>query len=410
MGTHPEEDAGVSRFLRWLEQSGARISKIHIVTPEGAERGVRALADIAPGETLLRIPRSHVLTVEDVRASEIGRLLDDHAQLDEERTYLSAFLLQERERGEDSFWKPFLDMLPTAFPSHPFFFEEHELALLQGSFLAGMVGIQQRLVAERYVHLSQHVPGFNRFTFDAFVWAHFAVVTRTFTMTRSGSHGSCLVPLVDMINDGRPWDSPWAWLEEEQCFQVKSVDAVAAGQELHTTYGNKSNLSLLLQYGYVHEDNAHDEVLLLLGIPPGDPFTAKKQRLLGLSTPDEQRSFKLSRTYDAEVMEPLFAFLRVAQAEAEELAVLETAPDALAHARAPLSQRNEERLRTAFATGCERRLAGYPTSLEEDERLLREETLSPNARNCILLRSGEKKLLHSYAVRARTGFPSFAPG
>ncbi|WP_224242991.1 SET domain-containing histone-lysine N-methyltransferase [Hyalangium gracile] len=406
MGAHPEVDPAVARFLRWLEQGGSQISKVHIVTPEGGERGVLALDDIAPGETLLRIPRRHVLTVEDVRASEMGQLLDAHAQLDEERTYLSAFLLQERERGEDSFWKPFLDMLPKAFPSHPFFFEEHELALLQGSFLAGMVGIQQRIVAERYVHLSQHVPGFNRFTFDAFVWAHFAVVTRTFTMTRSGSHASCLVPLVDMINDGRPWDSPWAWLEEEQCFQVKSLGAVAAGQELHTTYGNKSNLSLLLQYGYVHEDNAHDEVLLLLGIPPGDAFTAEKQRLLGLSSPDEQRSFKLSRTYDAEAMAELFAFLRIAQAEAGELSVLEAAPDALALARAPLSPRNEEKLHAAFAAGCEKRLAGYATSLEEDERLLREEALSPNARNCILLRRGEKRLLQSYAVRARAGFPS----
>ncbi|WP_224373169.1 SETD3 family histone-lysine N-methyltransferase [Hyalangium versicolor] len=131
-------------------------------------------------------------------------------------------------------------------------------------------------------------------------------------------------------------------------------------------------------------------------------------RLLGLSRPDEQRSFKLSRTYDAEGMVEMFAFLRVAQAGAEEFAVLEAAPDALTRAKMPLSQRNEERLHAAFATGCERRLAGYATSLEEDERLLMEEALLPNARNCILLRRGEKWLLHSYAVRARAGFPSLA--
>jgi histone-lysine N-methyltransferase SETD3 len=209
-----------------------------------------------------------------------------------------------------------------------------------------------------------------------------------------------------MINDGKPWDSPWYWLGEEQHFQVRSVSAVAEGQELRTTYGNKSNLSLLLQYGFVHEDNPHDEVLLLFGIPADDPLAAQKQRLLGLATPLEQRSFKVSRTYDAQVMTGLFSFLRIALAEAEDLATLVSAPDPLAHAQSCLSTRNEQKLLSTFVSTCEQRLAGYETSLEEDERILREEKLSHNARSCILLRRGEKRLFHSYAALARSGFPS----
>jgi regulator of RNase E activity RraA len=51
---------------------------------------------------------------------------------------------------------------------------------------------------------------------------------------------------------------------------------------------------------------------------------------------------------------------------------------------------------------CEEQLASYETSLAEDERRLQEETLSQNARNCVLVLRGEKRILQAYAGRARS--------
>jgi len=52
---------------------------------------------------------------------------------------------------------------------------------------------------------------------------------------------------------------------------------------------------------------------------------------------------------------------------------------------------------------CEERLNAFPTSLEEDERLLREGPLSPNERSCVLMRRQEKRLLRDYLELTRTG-------
>ena len=112
MSVNSEDDPAVTALLRWLEEGGAHISKVHAVSLGDGERGLRALDSIAPEESLMRIPSRYVLTLEEARSSGIGRLLDAHAPADEERVYLAAFLLQERERGESSFWKPFLDSLP----------------------------------------------------------------------------------------------------------------------------------------------------------------------------------------------------------------------------------------------------------------------------------------------------------
>ena len=369
---------------------------------------MRATADMPAGELLMRIPRQCVLSVPDARASEIGRLIDAHGELDDRRLYLSAFLLQERERGEGSFWKPYLDVLPKSFPTHPFFFEPHELELLNGSMLQGLVAFQRKSLVGRYSHLCQHVPGFQRFSFEAFVWSYFAVDSRTFTMTHEGTQTACLVPLQDMINDSMPRNSRWSWSDEGQCFEVTASSAVARGQEFLTTYGNKSNLRLLFHYGFVHEDNSANEVLLNFGLLPEDPLAGEKQRLLGLADPSEQRMFKLELALFNPELTEMFSFLRVVLADAEDVGKLVAVPDPKVRARGMLSPANEQKLIPTFIAACEKKLADYSTSHEEDARMLREETLALNVRNCVVLRKGEKQILQtlarSYGEMGRSGF------
>jgi histone-lysine N-methyltransferase SETD3 len=387
----------IANLLHWLEQAGATISRLEIVSLGGGERGIRALADLTPQETVLRLPRQCFLTVDDARASEIGRLLEAHARFDDVKTYLVAFLLQERERGADSFWKPYLDVLPKSFPSHPFFFNPDESALLQGSLAAGMVDYQRMDLAHRHADLCRSVPGFQRFTLEQFAWAHFTVASRSFSLRQGGRTIPCMAPFADMLNDGRPANIRWAMSADEQSFELHVARPIARGQELLTTYGSKHNLQLLVQYGFVHEDNPHDEVILFFVLPVEEPLTEQKQRLLKLSSPHEPRTFTLPRKFDPQVVAEALSFLRVAHAGAAELALLLEAPDALARAQSMLSAENEQKAVCAFVAACEKRLADYATSLDEDEKLLREQKLSHNARSCVLLRRTEKQILQLYA-------------
>jgi histone-lysine N-methyltransferase SETD3 len=47
--------------------------------------------------------------------------------------YLSTFLLQEKAKGPDSFWWPYLEILPKTCSSFPIFFDEEERSWLAGS-------------------------------------------------------------------------------------------------------------------------------------------------------------------------------------------------------------------------------------------------------------------------------------
>jgi hypothetical protein len=52
--------------------------------------------------------------------------------LSPKHSFLSTFLLREK-KDPNSFWKPYIDLLPTDYNSFPVFFSEDELKWLEGS-------------------------------------------------------------------------------------------------------------------------------------------------------------------------------------------------------------------------------------------------------------------------------------
>ncbi|RKH07087.1 SET domain-containing histone-lysine N-methyltransferase [Corallococcus carmarthensis] len=388
--------------LSWSRQAGASFPKLWVGHLEGDERGVFAKADIAPGEVVLQVPRACLVTLDVARASEVGRLIEAHAPDTSEESYLAAFLLQERER-EDSAWKPYLDVLPRAFPHLPLFFDARELSLLKGSSTLREVARWKELMLTRYAELAASVPGFTRFTPDAFLWAQHVLISRTFGLTVEGRLIRCVVPVADMLNHRASPRVVWGNTEDGD-FLLRAREPVAAGEELHISYGIKPGYRFLLNYGFVPEDNPDDTLVLYLGIPEDVPQAARKRELLSLPTPASRRRFEVPLHYGHSSTVAMFSFLRVACADTEELARLtaEAREEQGLGPVSPLSARTEGRVLQQLSDLCEARLAGFDTTLEEDERLLREADLSRNERNCVLLRRGEKRLLHAYAGLART--------
>jgi histone-lysine N-methyltransferase SETD3 len=385
-------------FLRWIEEGGARFPKLRIAVREDGERAILSQADIPAFQEVLQVPTRLLLTHKKALESELGRLIQAHAGPVDDEVYLTAFLLEEKHRGAESFWKPYLDVLPQSFPTVPLYFSEPERALLQGTFVAELLEYQKRTLLAEHARLCERVPGFQRFSAEDFIWARFIVTSRSFGLTVDGVMGRCLAPLADMINHKNPPELVWGCFGER--FVMLAQRAVPGGVEVHGSYGAKDNDMLLLHYGFVLEENEDDTLMLRLGLPEGDALAAEKQKLLGLNAPSARRLFKVPAHYDSPAARDMFSFLRIACAGPEELARLTTpsAPE-------PLSVATEERALRALAAACEARLAGFDTALEEDERLLREERLSFNARNCLLLRRGEKRMLRAYADLARTSLP-----
>ncbi|OJH38624.1 SET domain-containing histone-lysine N-methyltransferase [Cystobacter ferrugineus] len=390
----------LSNLLRWLEEGGARFPKLQLVRLEDGERAVLAQAPISAGETVLQVPRSHMLTLELARESDIGRAIAEGLDPDNEDLYLASFLLQEKHR-EGSFWKPYIDSLPESYPQMPLFYGSDEHALLKGCFALSLLTHQAQSLQEDYMRLCQSVPGYERFTPGEFVWARLSVSSRLFSLKTGGFLGQTLVPLADMLNHRRPPDVLWETSEDGEFFVMKAHNAVAAGDEVHDSYGAKSNDLLLLHFGFLTEDTEHDEAFLGLGILDGDPLAATKQMLLMLPSPTAGRPFKISRQYAHLNTRMAFSFLRIAAAVPDDIEDISSRVMSGERALGPLSVDNEENVLDLLEATCHARLALFPTSIAQDDELLRDESLSPNARNCVLVRRAEKQLIWDYLEMIR---------
>ncbi|WP_043434171.1 SET domain-containing histone-lysine N-methyltransferase [Cystobacter fuscus] len=390
----------LSNLLRWLEEGGARFPKLQLVRREDGERAVLAQAPISAGETVLQVPRTHMLTLELARESDIGRAIAEGLDPDNEDLYLASFLLQEKHR-EGSFWKPYIDSLPESYSQMPLFYGSEEHALLKGCFALTLLTHQAQSLREDYLSLCQNVPGYERFTPGEFVWARLSVSSRLFSLKKGGFLGQTLVPMADMLNHRRPPDVLWETTEDGESFVMKANNAVAAGDEVHDSYGAKSNDLMLLHFGFVTDDNEHDEAFLGLRILDGDPLAATKQMLLMLPSPTAARPFKISRPYVHTTTRMAFSFLRIAAAVPNDIEDISSRVMSGERALGPLSVENEENVLELLAATCQARLSIFPTSLAQDEELLRGESLSPNARNCVLVRRAEKQLIEDYLEMTR---------
>jgi histone-lysine N-methyltransferase SETD3 len=119
----------------WLDQGGADHSKLELRWYYEGYRGVHAKTFIHKNECLLFIPRTHILTLEQARTGVIGGKLDvsDLVLTSPKHNLLAVYLLEETRKGADSFWQPWLDVLPKAVDSFPIFYTEEELTWLKGA-------------------------------------------------------------------------------------------------------------------------------------------------------------------------------------------------------------------------------------------------------------------------------------
>ena len=86
---------------------------------EGGLVGVRATASIVHREAFIKIPYKMLMTVDAAQNHpELGQVIDENPELfsdkkgDWEQLILALYLIYENQKGDESFWKPYIDLMP----------------------------------------------------------------------------------------------------------------------------------------------------------------------------------------------------------------------------------------------------------------------------------------------------------
>lgn len=122
----------IERFTDWVRSNGAKFEGCSITEFPGYELGLKADIDIKKNSLIIAIPRSLMLTVEAANKSLLAPLIKrDQILKNMPNVALAMFLLVEKFKG-DSFWKPYIDILPKTYTT-VLYFDVSDLEQLQGS-------------------------------------------------------------------------------------------------------------------------------------------------------------------------------------------------------------------------------------------------------------------------------------
>jgi histone-lysine N-methyltransferase SETD3 len=202
-----------------------------------------------------------------------------------------------------------------------------------------------------------------------------------------------------MLNHKRPNESMWTFEDHKGAFTITTTKRILKGGQIFDSYGRKCNSRYFVNYGFALDENEDNQVNLMFQLFPEDEDSLYHQKL-ALVRGRARRFFQIPFDHLERVQHQCFSYLRIKHADAKELTEIQGNEDNQPQRLNVqfVSPNNEVNVLADIAFAAECVLAGFDTSLEEDDRLLVEEdkSLTMNVRNCIIMRRGEKQICHAY--------------
>ncbi|KAF8967820.1 hypothetical protein BDZ97DRAFT_1801404, partial [Flammula alnicola] len=442
----------IQSFFSWFQSHNgyidtASMDVIQLPLSEGG-RGAVALRDIPEGHTVFSIPRSLVLST---RTS----VLPSRVRLHEGWSGLILCMMWEAAQGSASKWSAYLDILPSTFDT-PMFWNDVDLAELQGTSVVEKLGRDQ---AEKdynekvlpAVHsrpdlfVKEDIP--TRYSLETYHLMGSRILSRSFTLEReevqedeeeeklpeetsaddidvaNTSIGSAMdvdapsaqethteehenhahereevaaevvmIPLADILNARYETENVKLFYEPD-CLKMVSTKPIKAGEQMYwNTYGDLPNAELLRAYGHID----------YLPLPnggfgnPGDVAELRADLLVQCLRIDwwlRKEAMTLPSFSSVDIPPALLAFTRLLRSDDEW-------DRAKSKGKLPKPKADADTL-WIVQEALKRRLAAYPTTLEEDTELAKSiDALSLNQRHALVVRMGEKRVLEMF--RAKT--------
>ncbi|KAJ4323559.1 hypothetical protein N0V84_004300 [Fusarium piperis] len=300
-----DAEKNYERFIKWARNNGAYFhpSLKFIVTPNrGAEVLVTGQA-IKPFETLFTVPYGISLSYFNaVSAGALGSpylprsesLPEEYLQSTSDHDTINAvFLVQQYLLGENSFWHPYIQILPQPGDAKdsaiPLLWPEEDLLWLRGTCLEEAVAKQKTDHMRRWTGAIEALQrcGWNtsQYTLELGLWAYYCFYSRYFWsimlepdvgnikpefqhLVRTGVNlddtAKVLLPILETLNHAQETNTKYdltnSGLSVSKNVELKPGDPFYIAYDKETQRFN--NTVLLKDFGFVLPDNVAAELVL----------------------------------------------------------------------------------------------------------------------------------------------------
>nr|XP_029122385.1 ribulose-1,5 bisphosphate carboxylase/oxygenase large subunit N-methyltransferase, chloroplastic isoform X2 [Elaeis guineensis]XP_029122386.1 ribulose-1,5 bisphosphate carboxylase/oxygenase large subunit N-methyltransferase, chloroplastic isoform X2 [Elaeis guineensis] len=370
----------------WLHAQGLPPCKVVVKerpSHDGKHRPIHYIAaseDLEAGDVAFSVPNSLVVTLDRVLGNEtIAELLTTNKL--SELACLALYLMYEKKQGKKSFWYPFIRELDRQrgrgqlAVESPLLWSETELAYLNGSPTRAEVLERDEGIKREYNELDTvwFMAGslFQQYPFDIPTEAFpFEIFKQAFVAVQS-----CVVHLQKVSLARRfalvPLGPPLlAYKSNCKAMLTAVSDAVQlvvdrpykAGEPIVVWCGPQPNSRLLLNYGFVDEDNPYDRIVVEASLNTEDPQYQEKRMVAQRNGKLAVQVFHVYVGREKEAISEMLPYMRLGYVSdpAEMHSVISSQGPVC-----PVSPCMERAVLDQLVGYFEARLAGYPTTLIE---------------------------------------------
>ncbi|CAM6084507.1 unnamed protein product [Calypogeia fissa] len=399
----------------WMEEQGLKESKVQLLerkangTHEKPIHYVAASEDLQPGDVALSVPISLVVTLERVLGDEtLAELLTTNKL--SELACLALYLMYEKKQGKNSFWYPYIRELDRQrgrgqlSVESPLLWSPEEVnEYFHGSPMKQVVlerldGIKREyqeldtvwfMAGSLFKQYPFDIPT-EAFTFEIFKQAFVAVQSCVVHLQGvSLARRFCLVPLGPPLLAYK--STSRAMLKAVGGNVQLEVDRVyKAGEPLVVWCGPQPNTRLLLNYGFVDEDNPFDRLSVEASLNTRDPLYQDKRILVQKQKLSTIQTFQFYKGKEKTALLEMLPYIRLGHvADPADMKCVGFAEGPICQ----LNPCNERAVLDQLVGYFTRRLAGYRTSLVEDIAVIQDEKADPKKRVATQLLRIEKEIL-----------------
>lgn len=268
-------------LITWIKQYGGKVKQMEPFNSENSAsdrykdrnyRGLKFKVDTLKDEIPIQIPYNLLMTEKVMLKSDLLQKIreSDSFFLDDDKQHYSmaVFLLEQAALGEKSFWKPYIDVLPKSYPNIPKFFVGNDRKFIEGTSIIE----KSEQIVERtrtaYEKIVKFMPEFDKLYADFYKFSVFLnhCSSRIFYMPVRSEPTLIMIPLLDSLNHNEPQYTE-NWFDDSKAklkyrFGIRSDrQEVHCGakftknQEATITYGKSNNVGFYVAYGFLTFEN-----------------------------------------------------------------------------------------------------------------------------------------------------------
>lgn len=228
------------------------------------ERGMYSTKDIKKNQVIIKIKSKYILSYNNIYAKHPINNID-------EKNSLVAFYLLKLFKENDEWWLPYISSFPNDISEYLYYWSNNNLKLLNNTSIMtnGFYNYKSHMESLEYDWsvIYSYIKENNLFEsntynnydelYDLYIKFRILVGSRIFGYKIHDVDDSGMVPYIDMINHSFESNTAWFYDDNIDCFILLATKDILKGMEILDDYGNKSNIDLLLFYGFTLPNNPY---------------------------------------------------------------------------------------------------------------------------------------------------------